>query len=558
MGSGFNADQVGGLSNACAAVDDCDAAHDTFTSNCSSRSPRHASPRLVRLVRTASISRCALTLSPWMERAEHLLLIGPPAAGKSLLLASLAETARQGLESRRAVQSRLVTLHCSAHTRAAHLIALLRDACTRAAGARQAYTPKGGGGLVLHVKDVNLPSRDRYGISEVGAFVQQLVTYGGFYDPSSGLEWVSLDKVHVVCTLDPFGGRPPLETRFASTLRVAYLDGSDESDLGKLCEALMHATLTSTMPVASLAAAAAVREAAKRLAAATVDVFTAAAGALSTNGRRVNDVSGHRVNDVNGDRVNGVNGHRVNDVNGINAVDRDAGGGERLCARRTVWGLTARELTEWTVGMRRYDLDAHLAEIERDLTSSSGMSDSSPSVMKALIKGGLLEAWAYEGARQLRDRLPADEAARFDAIVATASREFNPEMWQKRPPTYGRNGASLDEGGGGVPLGEMGEGAPLGEIEGGASLGEDNYFCYTSLEGAQVLLFSHPFCPYVRPDVSCRSHRRALLFDQPRGPPRLLRASFAEVRVLVTRGVNQYERELGPLPLELTSEVTRN
>ena len=145
------------------------------------------------------------------------------------------------------------------------------------------------------------------------------------------------------------------------------------------------------------------------------------------------------------------------------------------------------------------------------------MSDSSPSVMKTLIKGGLLEAWAYEGARQLRDRLPADEAARFDAIVATASREFNPEMWQKRPPTYGRNGASLDEGGGGVPLGEMGEGAPLGEIEGraslgeiegGASPGEDNYFCYTSLEGAQVLLFSHPFCLCVRPAVSCRSHRR--------------------------------------------------
>ena len=188
---------------------------------------------------------------------------------------------------------------------------------------------------MLHVKDVNLPSRDRYGISEVGAFVQQLVTYGGFYEPSSGLEWVSLNKVHVVCTLDPFGGRPPLETRFASTLRVAYLDGPDESDLGKLCEALMHATLTSTMPVASLAAAAAVREAAKRLAAATVDVFTAAAGALCTNGRRVNDVSGHRVNDVNGDRVHGVDGHRVSDVNGINAVDRDAGGGERLCARRT-------------------------------------------------------------------------------------------------------------------------------------------------------------------------------------------------------------------------------
>ena len=36
--------------------------------------------------------------------------------------------------------------------------------------------------LVLYLRDINLPKADKYGTSQVMAFLQQLLTYQGFYD----------------------------------------------------------------------------------------------------------------------------------------------------------------------------------------------------------------------------------------------------------------------------------------------------------------------------------------------------------------------------------------
>jgi len=41
---------------------------------------------------------------------------------------------------------------------------------------------------VLYLRDINLPKADKYGTSQVMAFLQQLLTYQGFYD--SKLEFV--------------------------------------------------------------------------------------------------------------------------------------------------------------------------------------------------------------------------------------------------------------------------------------------------------------------------------------------------------------------------------
>ena len=38
------------------------------------------------------------------------------------------------------------------------------------------------GKLVLYLRDINLPKVDKYGTSQVMAFLQQLLTYQGFYD----------------------------------------------------------------------------------------------------------------------------------------------------------------------------------------------------------------------------------------------------------------------------------------------------------------------------------------------------------------------------------------
>lgn len=38
------------------------------------------------------------------------------------------------------------------------------------------------GRLVLFLRDINLPKADKYGTSQVMAFLQQLLTYQGFYN----------------------------------------------------------------------------------------------------------------------------------------------------------------------------------------------------------------------------------------------------------------------------------------------------------------------------------------------------------------------------------------
>jgi dynein heavy chain 2 len=45
----------------------------------------------------------------------------------------------------------------------------------------------------LYLKDVNLPTPDKYDTMQLVAFLQQLITYRGFYDDS--LEWVGVERV---------------------------------------------------------------------------------------------------------------------------------------------------------------------------------------------------------------------------------------------------------------------------------------------------------------------------------------------------------------------------
>ena len=47
---------------------------------------------------------------------------------------------------------------------------------------------------MLYLRDINLPKADKYGTSQVMAFLQQLLTYQGFYD--SKLEFVGEIGLH--------------------------------------------------------------------------------------------------------------------------------------------------------------------------------------------------------------------------------------------------------------------------------------------------------------------------------------------------------------------------
>ena len=82
--------------------------------------------------------------------------------------------------------------------------------------------PKDSDRLILYLKDLNLPKPDKYDTIQLIAFLQQLITYNGFYDDR--LEWVGLEKIQIVASMNPATtvGRHPLSTRFTAIVRVSF------------------------------------------------------------------------------------------------------------------------------------------------------------------------------------------------------------------------------------------------------------------------------------------------------------------------------------------------
>jgi P-loop containing dynein motor region len=81
--------------------------------------------------------------------------------------------------------------------------------------------PKDSERLILYLKDLNLPKPDKYDTIQLIAFLQQLITYTGFYDDR--LEWVGLEKIQIVASMNPATtvGRHPLSTRFTAIVRIS-------------------------------------------------------------------------------------------------------------------------------------------------------------------------------------------------------------------------------------------------------------------------------------------------------------------------------------------------
>ena len=89
------------------------------------------------------------------------------------------------------------------------------------------FRPKECDRLILYLKDLNLANPDKYGTCMLIAFLQQILTYGGFYD---NLEWVGLEAVTIVSTMTAGTGlgRHLLNTRFTSVMRIISINEPDK------------------------------------------------------------------------------------------------------------------------------------------------------------------------------------------------------------------------------------------------------------------------------------------------------------------------------------------
>ena len=293
------------------------------------------------MVRTASVQRDEHMLEPWMERMEPLILVGPEGAGKHMLLAKMFARSRG---------TQVAVVHCSAQTLSTHVIHKLSQACAMSSTQQgRVYRPKDASRVVLYLKDINLPKPDKYDTAELVAFLQQIATYGGFYDKN--LDFVGLKDVHVVASMNPSGnvGRYPLSTRFTANVRLAYVSYPDKDALNSIYSALLSTVLSRQCqgsPTWDNPGAA------KKLAACMVDVYEAVRKKFSVDEQR----------------------HYL---------------------------FTPRDLSAWLKGLLRYELQ----------------DEGAP----------LFDVWAFEGSRQLRDRLVSrQDRSRFDNIISSSLRShFN-------------------------------------------------------------------------------------------------------------------------------------
>uniref|UniRef100_A0A7S1KS08 Cytoplasmic dynein 2 heavy chain 1 n=1 Tax=Percolomonas cosmopolitus TaxID=63605 RepID=A0A7S1KS08_9EUKA len=175
------------------------------------------------MVKTVAVQRTMDIIEPWLKRSEPFILVGPEGCGKSMIL-------RNAFRQMKSVQTAVI--HCNAQTNAANIISKLEQSCalfTSKDG--KVLRPKDGERLVLYIKDVNLPKPDKYGTTQLVSFLQQIVTYNGYY--GSDLEMIKLEGVQIVCTMNPPStvGRHPLTTRFTSVVRVCYVTYPDHAQL---------------------------------------------------------------------------------------------------------------------------------------------------------------------------------------------------------------------------------------------------------------------------------------------------------------------------------------
>ncbi|KAI8842138.1 dynein heavy chain and region D6 of dynein motor-domain-containing protein [Chytridium lagenaria] len=197
-------------------------------------------PDCLPVIETVDVKRAIDTIMPWLQHGHPFLITGPEGAGKQMIL----KHCFQRLKS-----TSVAVIHCSAQTRSVHLLQRLSHMCIGATtNTGRVLRPKDAERLILYLKDINLPRPDHYETVELIQFVQQLITYKGYYD--SNLEWIGIENVVIVASMSPATGmgRNKLSTRFTSILRQCFISYSDREQLQTVYRILCQPVLSTYFP----------------------------------------------------------------------------------------------------------------------------------------------------------------------------------------------------------------------------------------------------------------------------------------------------------------------
>ncbi|GFR12638.1 cytoplasmic dynein 2 heavy chain 1 [Trichonephila clavata] len=193
------------------------------------------------VIQTEDCMRTIDYLSPWLlnEKMPPFLLVGPDGCGKSTLL-------RNCLQQEQTISSTMV--HCNAQTKPHHVLQKLMSVCTIiGAQSGRVLRPKESDHLILYLRDLSLPKPDKWGTSQLLAWLQQILTYNGFYDENA--EWISLDGIQIVGSVSSISlaGRHSLTTRFTSRMYIYAVDYPSQEQLRIIYSHILAPVIKSSL-----------------------------------------------------------------------------------------------------------------------------------------------------------------------------------------------------------------------------------------------------------------------------------------------------------------------
>ncbi|CAB1348217.1 unnamed protein product [Coregonus sp. 'balchen'] len=189
-------------------------------------SPRRA--HTLPVIQSPDMQRGLHCFSHWLssQHRQPFILVGPEGCGKGMLL-------RYGFSRLRSTQEAVV--RCSAQTSSRHVLQKLSQTCLLlSSNTGRAYRPKDCENLVLYLKDINLPKPDKWGTSNLIAFLQQRVGPENF---------------QVVGCMSAGGavGRHTLTSCFTSIVCICTIDYPDREQLQTIYYAYLQPVLQRSL-----------------------------------------------------------------------------------------------------------------------------------------------------------------------------------------------------------------------------------------------------------------------------------------------------------------------
>ena len=194
------------------------------------------------IVKTADVQMTMDAVMPWLtsKAKQPFLLIGPEGIGKTMILKHSFSRLRS---------TNVATIHCSANISPQNVIQKLSQVCLTVSSSNgRIYTPKECDKLILFFKDLNLAKQDKYGTSMLISFLQQLITYNGFYDNNN--EWIGLQDIQLVGSMTSGSGlgRHPLSTRLTSIIRIYSINEPEKEQLDAIYSSYLYTALKEVVP----------------------------------------------------------------------------------------------------------------------------------------------------------------------------------------------------------------------------------------------------------------------------------------------------------------------